>query len=219
MNPSHPHSPAPGSDWNTLAAQWQSAPPSKRTGEIDGHGQSAEIGGSATPELLRRVRRQSRVLWLVGAAELTVCLLTLLLAADFAFGPRRSEAWSMPTAAGLVLLVFVAGRQAWSTRRGLWTEASAHDHASYLRLLRRRLEARERGLAFSSRLTVALFLSFSVWLPLTRSDALLGSFVFLILWCGCAAIWIRFLARRARRERVALEALEQAADDGGPTDR
>lgn len=218
MTSSNTTTPAQGSDWDELARQWQHSTPVLDEAESAGHDTEArgEPEVLATSELVRRVRRQSRLLWAVGAAELTVCLITLLLAADFAWGPRRSEPWSLPTAAGLTLLVFVAGRQAWSTRRGLWNESSAHDHAGYLRLLRRRLEAREQGLAFSQRLTVALFAAFCVWLPLTRSEGLLGSFVFLVFWCGCAAGWIWWLVGRARREREGLDALEHAlhGDDG-----
>ena len=201
--------------WEALAEQWthsDSLPDEEDRERIVPEFRGA-LAGVATADLARRVRRQSRLLWLVGAAELAVCLFTLLLAADFAFGPRRSEPWSLPTAAGLVLLVFVAGRQAWSSRRGLWTESSVRDHAGYLRLLQRRLEARERGIAFSWRLTAALFVAFCVWLPLTRSEGLLGSFAFLVFWCGCAAALTTWLGRRARREREGLAALRGALDD------
>lgn len=208
-----------GSDWDELAQQWQSTTPPLTPSDAADREVEEQVAAFDTPELMRRVRRQSRLLWAVGAAELAVSVLTLLLAADFAWGPRRSEPWSLPTAAGLTLLVFVAGRHAWSTRRGLWSESSAHDHAGYLRLLRRRLEAREQGLAFSQRLTVALFAAFCVWLPLTRSEGLIGSFAFLLFWCGCAAGWIWWLGGRAQREREGLDALEDALHGDGTNER
>lgn len=167
--------------------------------------------------LARRVRRRSRALRWLAAAEIVAAVAFTLLAVSLLRTHGGIFGWV--TFGAVLGFVLAATAFSWWNRRGTWSAAGEHP-ADYLVLERRQLDARLRALGFAWGLLVSEVVFFLFWIPWSGSPRLGVGYAFLAGWSALFALILHGLRRRTWSQRRALERLREElrsdALDGAP---
>ena len=162
------------------------------------------------PELKKKIKRQNL------RTALAIVAVVVGLALSTAAALRGHGSFMSGLATGMWFACIVMGGYAWRVRRGAW-KPSAQTTLAYAELANKRALAKARTLrfAFYFLLTATvLFAGFAAWLWRTASDKWLLALV--LTGMVAELCWMRYLARRNRREvektRKLLAQITQGSD-------
>ena len=190
-------------DWDRLSAEWRAQP---RMGD--------EPAGDVARRLRERVRRHTRLQWLILAGEIALTIVFVLVVRSLLAAPGGRGL--VPAVAIVAMIVLVWSFALWN-RRGSWRPLG-ESTAEYIRLSRVRARAGRRTVRFTRVVLVLALAGYVPWFAVRLRDGALVSAEWW-RWTLLAATyavylgWCSWYGRRLDREIEMLREIESEPTD------